>query len=236
MKKYVIAVSVMLAVAAAGFYFYNADNAPASSATATDPGTTLPPAQAPSQSKVNEGVPYKDTSMLKPPTGAKVAIYVFEDLECPACARSAPVLQAAAAQYKVPIERRDYPWTFHKWSFDAAVTARYIQDSISPELADTFRHDVFANQPRIESKDDLANFTTAWFKEHNKTMPFVIDPKGTFRSEVQSDHAMGDQLGLQVTPTIFVVTESQWVPITDVNQLDTILENALAQAGSKPGA
>src|ERR1019366_7261143 len=81
MKKYVIAVSVMLAVAAAGFYFYNAENAPASPVAATDPGVNLPPAQASPQSKVNEGVPYKDTSMLKPPTGAKVAIYVFEDLE-----------------------------------------------------------------------------------------------------------------------------------------------------------
>jgi protein-disulfide isomerase len=26
-----------------------------------------------------------DTSMLRPPKGAKVAIIVFEDLECPAC-------------------------------------------------------------------------------------------------------------------------------------------------------
>ena len=29
---------------------------------------------------------WSDTSMLRPPKGAKVAIIVFEDLECPQCA------------------------------------------------------------------------------------------------------------------------------------------------------
>ena len=35
----------------------------------------------------NAGFPFKDTSMLKPPAGARVAIYEFEDMECPLCAQ-----------------------------------------------------------------------------------------------------------------------------------------------------
>src|SRR5436190_20171998 len=33
---------------------------------------------------------FKDTSGFKPPSGAKVAIIEFEDLECPLCARVSP--------------------------------------------------------------------------------------------------------------------------------------------------
>jgi protein-disulfide isomerase len=237
MKKYVISVSVVLILAAVGFYHYNSGSPTSdSAATASSQPSALPAPQAPAQGQPNEGYPFQDTSMLKPPAGAKVAIYEFEDLECPACAHAAPVVQAAAAHYKVPIERHDYPWTFHIWSFDAAVTARHIQDKISPQLADTFRHDVFANQTRIESKDDLTSFTRSWFQAHGQTMPFVIDPDGTCKKEVEADRAMGDRLGVKSTPSIFVVTQSKWVPITDLSQLDSTLEDALAQTGSRPAA
>jgi protein-disulfide isomerase len=237
MKKYWIALSLAVIVIAAAIYYRTTQNSPATPDTTAE-STPVPeaPAQAPREYQPNEGYPFQDTSMLKPPAGAKVAIYVFEDLECPACAHAAPLVHDAAAHYKVPVERHDYPWTFHKWSFDAAVTARFIQDTISPQLADTFRRDVFANQPRIESKDDLTSFTRAWFQNHGKTMPFVIDPNGTCRNEVESDRAMGDRLGVKSTPCIFVVTQSKWTPVTDLTQLDSMLEDALAQTGSKSPA
>ncbi|MFZ0311203.1 MAG: hypothetical protein WAL85_00730, partial [Candidatus Korobacteraceae bacterium] len=44
-----------------------------------------------------------DTSMLKPPRGSKVAIVVFEDLECPQCAKAAPLLHEAAKKYNIPL-------------------------------------------------------------------------------------------------------------------------------------
>ncbi|HXY04298.1 MAG TPA: hypothetical protein VEI49_12040, partial [Terriglobales bacterium] len=34
--------------------------------------------------------------VLRPPKGVKVAIVVFEDLECPDCRRAAPLLDEAA--------------------------------------------------------------------------------------------------------------------------------------------
>ena len=48
-------------------------------------------------------VPYKDTSVLKPPAGARVAIYDFEDLECPACAHAFPIVHAAVERYHIPL-------------------------------------------------------------------------------------------------------------------------------------
>src|SRR5271156_4071291 len=97
----------------------------------------------------NTGTAFKDTSMVKPPAGAKVAIYEFEDLECPACAHAFPIVHAAIDHYKIPLVRHDFPLKMHVWSFDAAVTARYLQDKVSPQKAEEFRRDVFASQTAI---------------------------------------------------------------------------------------
>ena len=65
---------------------------------------------------------------LKPPKGAKVAIVVFEDLQCPDCRRAAPLVAQAGKTYKIPVVRHDYPLPMHNWSFDAAVIARYFDE------------------------------------------------------------------------------------------------------------
>src|ERR1700679_3846768 len=126
---------------------------------------------------------YRDTSMLRAPAGAPVAIYEFEDLECPACAHAFPIVHQAVEKYKIPLIRRDFPLKMHIWSFDAAVIARYIQDKISKEAADDYRRAVFANQISIASKDDLNAFTQKYFQSHGKPMPFVFDPNALFAAE-----------------------------------------------------
>ena len=55
-------------------------------------------------------------SILKPPKGADVAIVIFEDLECPDCARAAPLVEEAARTYKIPVVRHDYPLPMHPWA------------------------------------------------------------------------------------------------------------------------
>src|SRR5579871_4393575 len=66
------------------------------------------------------GDPFKDTSMFKPPAGAKVAILEWQDLECPACAHAFPIVHAAIAHYNIPLVERDYPLGgAHIWSLDA---------------------------------------------------------------------------------------------------------------------
>lgn len=233
MKKnwimWTVAILVVGAIAVA-FSYNSADRASDQSTAGVSQPT---PPQAPAKEAFNGGFPLKDTSILKPPPGAKVAIFEFEDLECPACAHAYPIVHATAAQYKVPLVRRDYPWTFHLWSFDAAVTARYLQDKVSPQLADDFRRDVFANQERIASKDDLVAYTRAWFKSHGETLPFVVDPSGSCKSEVESDRALGDRLGVSSTPCIIVVTQTGFVPVAyaDIGQLGQIVSDAVAKTG-----
>jgi protein-disulfide isomerase len=196
----------------------------------------LSPAAHAQYSAPNTGTPFRDTSMLKPPAGAKVALYTFEDLECPACARAYPMIQAAAEHYKVPVVRHDFPLKMHLWSFDAAVTARYLQDKVSPKTAEEYRAAVFASQTSIASKEDLSNFTRRWFQSHKLTMPFVMDPNGLFAAEVRADYTLGERIGLTQTPTIFVVTQKNWVQVTDPTQIYQTLDTAIAQAGNSAPA
>ncbi len=191
------------------------------------------PANAQLSAPPNTANTFKDTSMVKPPAGARVAIYEFEDLECPACSRAFPIVHAAVEHYKIPLVRHDFPLKMHVWSFDAAVIARYIQDKISPEAAEAYRGAVFANQSAIASKEDLQNFTQKYFQQHGRTMPFVIDPTGEFTKEVQADYALGEKIGLTQTPTIFVATPKNWVQVTDVNQLYATIDAALAETQAK---
>ena len=194
------------------------------------------PAMAQRTAGPAQTTPFKDTSMIKPPAGSKVAIYEFEDLECPACARAHPMVVAAIDHYKIPFIRRDFPLPGHIWSTDAAIWARYMQDKISPRFADDYRTTVFASQTAIGSRDDLLNFTRKYMQQRNQPMPFVVDPSGQFRKEVFDDKAIGDKLGLSQTPTLFVCTSTSWVLVTDPTQLYQTIDQLEAQAGAKSSA
>jgi protein-disulfide isomerase len=177
------------------------------------------------------GTAFRDTSMLRAPAGSKVAIYEFEDLECPACARAFPIVHAAVEKYKIPLLRHDFPLTMHIWSFDAAVNARYMQDKISPQFAEDYRRTVFANQTSIATKDDLNAFTQKYLQSHGREMPFVVDPNGLFAAEVRADYTLGERVGLTQTPTIFIVTQKGYTQVSDVTQLYQMLDTAIAEAG-----
>ncbi len=177
---------------------------------------------------------FKDTSVLKLPSGDRVAIIEFEDLECPACAHAAPIVKTAIEHYHLPYIRYDFPLSMHIWSRDAAITARYLQDKVSADAGETFRRDVFASQNSIASKDDLNNFTRRWFASKSLQIPFVMDPSGRFAAEVQADQTLGERVGLRETPSIFVVDTKGWIQVRDITQLYSVIDNAMAE--SKPAA
>jgi protein-disulfide isomerase len=172
---------------------------------------------------------YKDTSMIKPPVGSKVALWEFEDMECPLCAHDAPIVRKAIRDYKIAYVRHDFPLgPMHPWSGDAAIYARYIQLNKSPEVAEQYRLAVFAAQAGISNKDDLHNFTTHFASAHGILWPFVVDPQGKLASLVNADKALGDRIGVQHTPTLWVVTNHGIFEIQDINQLYATIDSAIA--------
>lgn len=191
---------------------------------------------APFALRAQEAVPpgsgdhFRDTSMLKVPAGARVAIYEFEDLECPACSRAFPIVHAAVEKYKIPLIRHDFPLQQHRWSREAAITARYLQDKVSPETAEQFRRDVFQNQQSIVTPEDLQGFTRQWFTGHHLQMPFVMDPSGRFAAEVEADYSLGERIGLVHTPTVLVLYSKGYIHVTDITQLYSTIDRALAES------
>ena len=176
-----------------------------------------------------------DPAALKPPAGARVAIIEFEDMECPDCANANPLLREAAAKYSIPWVRHDFPLPFHPWSFQAAVNARWL-DTKSKKLGDDYRDAVFASQPSIVGLDGLRQFTENWAKNHNIALPFAIDPQGRFAAEVKADYALGQRIGIEHTPTIWVVTSNSkgapFIEVVDRSKLFQLIDQALADTRS----
>jgi len=168
---------------------------------------------------------------LRPPKGAQVAIVVFEDLQCPRCRQDAPLVRQAAATYKIPVVRHDFPLPMHNWSFDAAVIAHYF-DSRSKELGNEFRDYIFEHQLEI-FPTNLRQFAQKFASDHKVDLPFVIDPQGKFAAEVNAERDLGTSLHLSHTPTIYIVSNKAhgrpFVEVTDDTQLYQTIEAVKAE-------
>lgn len=174
--------------------------------------------------------PGNDTSALRPPAGASVAIVEFSDLQCPACGRANPVIMQAVAKYKIPWVRHDLLIPGHIWSPLAAVYARWF-DTKSPKLGEDYRNQVFANQPSIETLYQLRFFTEQFAQSRGVRLPPDVDPQGKLSAAVQADTALSRRTGIVQTPTVFVVTSgSKSAPYTRVLDIERDLDRYVAQA------
>jgi protein-disulfide isomerase len=166
-------------------------------------------------------------SILKPPKGASVAIVIFEDLECPDCARAAPLVAEASRTYKIPLVRHDYPLPMHPWAYDAAILARYF-DTHSKAIGNEFRDTVFRHQLEI-TKETLRPFAEKFAAAHKIDVPFVVDPEGKLAKLVEADRDLGRQLDLQHTPTLYVVSNKRsgtpFVEVVDRSQLFQLIDS-----------
>jgi protein-disulfide isomerase len=173
-----------------------------------------------------------DGSSLKPPPGARVAIVVFEDLECPSCATAYPMVWEAAKAHNVPVMLRDFPLEKHPWSFDAAVFARYF-DTKSQKLGEDFRGYIYKNQTQID-KQNLRQYVDKFANDNKAPIPFVLDPDGQLKAKIIADRTLGNQIGLQHTPTIFVIGNggpaTPPIEIDDYSKIGQAVEEMLQKA------
>lgn len=180
---------------------------------------------------------FHDVTILRPPAGSKVALLVFEDLGCPACARAHPYEMDAVKQTHVTLVRRDFPLVAHIWTFAGAVCARYVQDTYGPAMAEEFRSTVFKTQGNYYSEDDIHAFLKTWLEKHGKKMPAVLDPDGKLNKEVSADEDLGKRLNVEFTPTIVVVTRNNYQVVCggrdgscDPTKIVDVVKAAQAQA------
>jgi len=163
---------------------------------------------------------------LRPPKGAQVALVVFEDLQCPQCGRTAPLLVQASRTYKIPLVQHDFPLPMHNWSFDAAVLARYF-DTHSKEIGNAFRDSVFEHQMEINPQN-LRGFADKFASDHKIGLPFVVDPAGKLAGLVRADKDLGVSLHIEHTPTIWIVSNKRngkpYVEVTDTKDLYVMID------------
>ena len=136
------------------------------------------------------------------PEGVDLAIVVFEDLQCPDCARAHPELLKAAAEAKVPLLIHDYPIVRHVWAFPAAILARYFTAQ-SEQLGVEFRSYMFEHQRAI-TPENLREWGEKFAAQHSLELPGDVDPEGKLRAAVQADFDLGRQIGLEYVPLMFV--------------------------------
>jgi len=167
--------------------------------------------------------PAQDTpqSVLRPPKGVQVAIVVFEDLECPMCARTQPLLEQASKTYNIPLILHDFPLGLpaHPWSYQAAVMARYF-DTHSKALGNEFRDYIFQNQIEITVMN-LRGYGEKFAAAHKVDLPFVIDPGDKLAALVNADRELGKAIKVEHTPTVYIVSSRNpakpYVEVTEPN-------------------
>ena len=165
-------------------------------------------------------------SVLRPPKGSQMAIVVFEDLQCPMCRRTAPLVEQASKTYKIPVIRHDFPLPMHNWSYQAAVMARYF-DTQSKALGNEFRDYIFENQLEVNPQN-LRSFAEKFATAHKVDFPFMIDPNGKLAAAVDADRELGKAIKLDHTPTVYIVSSRNpgkpYVEVKDNNQLYSTID------------
>jgi protein-disulfide isomerase len=173
-------------------------------------------------------------NILRPPAGAKVALVEFADLECPDCARAAPLIEEASKSYNIPAVVYDFPLPQHPWSFEAAVIAHYLRTKSTPKnpLETKYRLFIYENQPAITSQN-LRQYVDRFAKENKVVIPFVVDPQGKFAASVRSDKDKGIAVNIQHTPTLYVVTAktsgTPFLEVVDRGNLFNMIDQAIAE-------
>ena len=170
-------------------------------------------------------------SVLRPPKGSQVAIVVFEDLQCPMCRRTAPLVEQASKTYHIPVVRHDFPLPMHNWSYQAAVMARYF-DTHSKGLGNQFRDYIFENQLEVNPQN-LRAYAEKFGAAHKVDLPFVLDPSGKLAAEVNADRDLGKAIKLDHTPTVYIVTNRNpsrpYVEVKDNNQLYSTIDAVMKE-------
>jgi len=134
------------------------------------------------------------------PANAPVTIVIFSDFQCPFCAGAATATHEVIQRYgdKVQVVFRQFPLPFHHHAHAAAeaALAAHAQGRFWP------MHDLlFANQGGLD-RASLTSYAQTLGLDVAAFNAALAD--ATFSSAVDSDLALGVELGVNATPTMFV--------------------------------
>ena len=169
-----------------------------------------------------------------PAIGAKdapVTIVEFTDLQCPYCKKTEDTLKELQTKYgdKIRIVHMDFPLPFHSHALDAANGARCANEQ---GKFWQFRDALFADQGKLAPADLKAAAKKLGL---NTTQFDACFDKAKYDSQIKSDLAAGEKLGVDGTPAFFVDGR----PLTGAQpteKFEEIINDELANGGANKQA
>jgi protein-disulfide isomerase len=159
---------------------------------------------------------------------AAVRVIIYQDLECPDCARWHGVLQNQTIPRfgsQVAFEFRDFPLPQHLWSFNAAVLARFF-DTKAPRIGMAWRDYCFVHQSDF-TPDNLLDKAAAWAAPYGipRAQLEPVFSRADLFALVQADQQRGKRDNVQHTPTVLV----DGIEAQSPEQLEQMLTRATAK-------
>lgn len=177
------------------------------------------------------------------PENAPATVVVFDDFECPFCARMyVTLINEAMNRYRgrVKVVMKDFPLVeAHPWAMRAAVDAHCLADQSLPAYWD-FSDYVHTHQPEVLEKFRASNggpaAIDALAREFGEKRALKSDQLQAClahqeETQVQASMAEGKSLGVSATPTLFINGQEVEGVLSDTS-LRTLLDRTLQEAAS----
>ena len=172
---------------------------------------------------------------------APVEIVVFDDLECPYCAKMhAQLFPALLDRYgsNVRIEYKDYPLSQHPWAMRAAIDTNCVGSQSAPaywNLVDYIHShagEIGGADHSLPKADEMLDKLALDEATKNKLKTDDVEAciKKQDQSAVKASMKVGDELGVEATPVLFINGEKLEgaYPLVDVFRM---VDEALVALG-----
>ncbi|MFB6229018.1 MAG: DsbA family protein [Halobacteriales archaeon] len=180
------------------------------SAVVTDQRTTGPGDRTTQQATETAVLTETPDDLLPPPTmgdpDADVTVTVFEDFACPHCRDfSLEVVPDLKTNYVDPgsvlYQHRDFPLPVNQWSRPAANAARAVQDLSDDTSFFEYARKLYENQSRYSLDLFLALGDGVGV---DGAVVRTAAGERRYESVIQSDVALGNEMGVRGTPEVYV--------------------------------
>jgi protein-disulfide isomerase len=140
------------------------------------------------------------TSAVKGDANAPVSIVLFDDFQCPYCAKLLPTLDQVMAAYpkQVKVVFKHFPLSMHKFAKQAAVAsiAARNQDKFWPLHDQLFANYNKLNDAKIRELAEAVDLDMARF-DQDMANPDLLQ-------EVNTDMQLGAKAGVRGTPAVYI--------------------------------
>jgi protein-disulfide isomerase len=176
--------------------------------------------------------------------GAPVEIVVFDDLECPFCAKMhAQLFPALLDRYgsNVRIEYKDFPLSQHPWAMRAAVDTNCVavqSNAAYWNLVDYIHahaSDIGGADHSLEKANEMLDTLALDEAKKNKLKSEDVEAciKKQDQTAIKASMKIGDELGVEATPVLFINGEKLEgaYPLVDVFRM---VDEAMVALGKTP--